>query len=101
MEHGESLYSLRRRRQERDIKGREPSIRSDAKEKGIKGAETADVWTVLYRLNNWYDEQRRPELEERARALGIRWIGWRSTLGLRLAIHDEETRRRLIRELGD
>jgi hypothetical protein len=72
----------------------EPELRSRARQYGLAAADEPDVWKLARAVHNYEDELRRPELERRAKELGLP-TRWRSVTDLSLAIYDEEQRRRL------
>ncbi len=109
-----SWTQLLNERNQRDIKRMEPTLRSDARRLGITNPDDPDLWALLKRLNDWRDEQRRPEVEARAKRVGVPVTETRRTgfLGRRkvevprevwrisLDAYHEEDRRRMCRELG-
>jgi len=91
-------------KRERWIRSQETRIRAEARALGVKDPDGKNLWDVLGRLNDARDELSRPELEARAKALGVRTHNWfggkRWFTDLSLAVYDAEERKRLSREMG-
>ena len=84
-----------------------PDLERRARGFGIVFTDRTDTFDLARRVHDHEDELRRPELEAKARRLGVRThFGWgpfkspRHITDLSLACYDEEQRRRLMREYG-
>jgi hypothetical protein len=99
-----SLDKLRDLDRQRWIRRKESKIRRDAERLGVKNPHDKDLWALLRRVHRAKDELERPEVEARARLLGVPtrglFFGKRQVWEIRYDCHREEERHRLCADLG-